>query len=135
MSIRLIGLALLLTASPAAAAKSPGLTVKMGETWLFSVEGGQPVHSRKVVGNAKPSPGQMLVTLRPLMGTTMTITNNSKFDFAYRATLILPDGKTGAAKSCAVPANGRLAIEHWPKPVAGVRLADFKRAPAGSLCP
>ena len=77
----------------------------------------------------------MLVTLRPLMGTTMTITNNSNYDYAYRATLILPDGKTGASKSCAVPANGKLAMEHWSKPVAAVRLSDFRRAPAGSLCP
>jgi hypothetical protein len=134
MSIRLIGLALLLAAAPAAA-KAPGLTVKTGESWLFSVEGGQPVHTRKVVGNSKPARGQMLVTLRPLMGTTMTITNNSNYDYAYRATLILPDGKTGASKSCAVPANGKLAMEHWSKPVAAVRLSDFRRAPAGSLCP
>ena len=44
-------------------------------------------------------------------------------------------GKTGASKSCAVPAHGRMAIEHWPRPVAAVRVSDFKRAPAGSLCP
>jgi len=65
----------------------------------------------------------------------MTLTNNSQFDYAYRATLLLPGGKTGPAKSCAVPANGRLAIEHWPRTVAAVRLSDFKPAPAGSLCP
>jgi hypothetical protein len=77
----------------------------------------------------------MKVTLQPLMGTTMTVTNNSKFDYSYRATLLLPGGKTGAAKSCAVPANGRLAIEHWTQRLAAVRLSDFKPAPAGSLCP
>jgi hypothetical protein len=69
------------------------------------------------------------------MGTTMTIANNSKSDYAYRATLVLPDGKAGPAKSCAVPANGRLAIEHWTQKVSAVRLSDFKAAPAGSLCP
>lgn len=134
MSIRLMGIALLLAAS-AAAADSPGLTVKTGESWIFSVEGGQPVQMRKVVGNTKLARGQMRVTLRPLMGTTMIITNNSNYDYAYRATLVLPDGNNGATKSCAVPANGKLAIEHWPRPVAAVHLSDFKRAPAGSLCP
>jgi hypothetical protein len=75
------------------------------------------------------------VSLSALMGTTMTVSNNSRFDYAYRATLVLPDGKAGPAKSCAVPANGRLAIEHWPQRVAAVRLSEFKPAPAGSLCP
>jgi hypothetical protein len=77
----------------------------------------------------------MKVSLSPLMGTTMTVTNNSQYDYAYRASLILPDGKAGPAKSCAVPAHGKLAIEHWPQRVAAIRLSDFKPAPAGSLCP
>lgn len=133
MSIRLIGLSLLLLASAPLAAKP--LTVRMGDSWIFTVVNGQPAKARKVHGKSAPSRGEMMVTLRPLMGTTMTMTNNSRFDYAYRAALVLPDGTTGAAKSCAVPANGRLAIEHWPRPVAGVRISDFSRAPAGSLCP
>ena len=111
------------------------LTVRMGETWIFTVAHGQPANTRKVAPLTAPAKGEMKVTLSPLMGTTMTINNNSKFDYAYRATLILPDGKAGPAKSCAVPANGRLAMEHWPQRVAAVRLGDFKQAPAGSLCP
>ncbi|MCL6740936.1 hypothetical protein LZ518_07305 [Sphingomonas sp. RB56-2] len=134
--MRLIGpiLALMLAAQPALA-KPPGLVVKMGETWIFSVAHGQPARARKAAVKAMPAAGEMKVSLSALMGTTMTITNNSRFDYAYKATLILPDGKAGAAKSCAVPANGKLAIEHWPKAVAAIRLGDFKRAPAGSLCP
>ena len=122
----------LVSASPVAAKP---LTVHMGETWIFGVAKGQPTKPRKVDGKVAPARGEMKVTLQPMMGTTMTVSNNSKFDYAYRATLVLPDGKSGPAKSCAVPANGRLAIEHWPNRVAAVRLSDFKRAPAGSLCP
>jgi len=122
----------LLAASPLAAKP---LTVHMGETWVFSVANGQPVKARKVGGKTTLAAGEMMVTVRPLMGTTMTVTNNSNYDYAYRASLILPGGKTGPAKSCAVPAHGKLAIEHWPQRVAAVRLSNFKRAPAGTLCP
>ena len=122
----------LLAAAPLSA---KSITVRTGETWVFSIAHGQPANARKVDPATAPLPGEMKVTVQPLMGTTMTMTNNSKFDYAYRAALILPNGKAGPAKSCAVPANGRLAIEHWPQRVAAVRLSDFKPAPAGSLCP
>jgi hypothetical protein len=130
--LRVLALFVLLAATPVAAKP---LTVHMGETWVFSVAHGQPANARKVLATAKPATGEIKVSLGALMGTTMTLTNNSRFDYAYRATLILPGGRAGSAKSCAVPANGRLAIEHWPRPVAAVRLSDFKPAPAGSLCP
>jgi hypothetical protein len=123
---------LLLAAAPASA---KGLTVRVGETWVFAVERGQPAHARKVTANASPAPDQIKGSVQSMMGTTMMVTNNSKYDYAYRALLVMPGGKTGAGKSCAVPANGRVAIEHWTKPVAAVRVSDFKRAPAGSLCP
>ena len=122
----------LLAAAPVAAEP---LTVRMGETWVFTVANGQPARARKADAKAPPARGEMKVTLSPLMGSTMTISNNSRFDYAYRATLILPGGKAGPAKSCAVPANGRLAMEHWKERVAAVRLSDFRPAPAGSLCP
>ena len=122
----------LLVAAPACAKP---LTVRMGETWVFTIADGQPAKARKADAKASPARGEMKVTLSPLMGSTMTISNNSRFDYAYRATLVLPGGKAGPAKSCAVPANGRLAMEHWKEQVAAVRLSDFKPAPAGSLCP
>jgi hypothetical protein len=122
----------LLAATPVAAKP---LTVRMGETWIFTVAHGQPANVRKAAPATAPANGEMKVTLSPLMGTTMTISNNSRFDYAYRATLILPSGEAGPGKSCAVPANGRLAMEHWPTRVAAVRLSDFRPAPAGSLCP
>ena len=128
----LIAILAMFAASPASAKP---LTIHMGETWVFSIANGQPSKARKVDSKIAPARGEMKVTLQPMMGTTMTVSNNSKFDYAYRATLIMPGGTTGPAKSCAVPANGRLAIEHWPNRVDAVRLGDFKPAPAGSLCP
>jgi hypothetical protein len=123
---------LLLAASPVSA---KGLTVRMGETWVFAIERGQPARAHKVAASASPAVNQVKVSVKPMFGTTMWVTNNSKYDYAYRALLVMPDGKTGASKSCVVPARGRVAMEHWPKPVAAVRLSDFKPAPAGSLCP
>ena len=132
MRLVVLSFAALLVASPLAAKP---LTVHMGETWIFAVSSGQPAKARKVDAKIAPASGEMKVSLSSLMGTTMTIANNSKHDYAYRATLVLADGKTGSAKSCAVPANGRLAIEHWTQKVSAIRLGDFKPAPAGSLCP
>ena len=125
-------LALLLLAATPLSAKP--LTVRMGETWLFAVRAGSPIAARKVAAISAPAPGQFKVSLQPMLGATMTMTNNSRFDYAYRATLVLPSGKPGSAKACAVPANGRVAIEHWTMAVAAVRLDRFKPAPAGSLC-
>jgi hypothetical protein len=126
---------LALTLLAAAPVSAKPLTVRMGETWVFAVARGQPVRARKVTVAASPAPNEFKVSVQPMMGTTMTISNNSKYDYAYRALLVTSDGKTGASKLCAVPAHGRIAIEHWPKPVAAVRLSDFRPAPAGSLCP
>ena len=135
MSIRLIGLALLLAASPVgAAAKPAGLTIKTGETWQFSLFHGQPVRARKASADAKPAPGQIQVTVRSLLGTTMTIVSNNPIAFTYRAELIGAD-KPVAARSCALPPDGRLSFESWPQKADAVRLSDFKVAPKGGACP
>ena len=122
----------LLAAAPVSAKP---LTVHMGETWVFTVAHGQPANARKVAPATKPAAGQIQVSVQSLMGTTMTVTNNSRFDYAYRAVLVLPGGRAGPAKSCAVPANARPALESWPTRAIAVRLSDFKPAPAGALCP
>ena len=116
-------------------AKPSGLTVKPGETWIFAIQKGQPAKARRADVATIPAPGEMKVSVRAMMGTSMSVTNHSRYDYAYRATLVLPDGKGGPVKSCAVPANGRTAFEHWTQAVTAVRLSDFKSAPAGSLCP
>ena len=134
MIVRRLATAFILAAIAAALPAKP-LTVRMGETWLFAVRGDAPVKARKVAATTAPAPGQFKVSLQPMLGSTMTMTNNSRFDYAYRATLVLPSGNPGATKACAVPANGRVAIEQWTRPVTAIRLDRFRPAPAGSLCP
>jgi hypothetical protein len=65
----------LLSAAPVAAKP---LTVRTGETWVFAIANGQPVKARKVAASTKPAPGQVVVTVKSMMGTTMTITSNHR---------------------------------------------------------
>jgi hypothetical protein len=133
MSVRFIGLALLLAASPVPA-KAPGLAVKSDETWVFNLSGGQPVKARKVSATAKPAPGQIVVTVRSMMGTTMTITSNNKQAYTYKAELIGGE-KAVPTRSCTLPANNRLSFENWPQKATAVRLSDFKVATRDGACP
>lgn len=126
--------ALLLAAASPATAKAPGLVVKTGESWLFAIYRGQPVRARKVNPSVKPPPGQVLVTLRAMMGTSLSITNNSPQAYIYRAELVGAD-KSADVRSCTLPANGRLSFEHWPEKASAVRLSDFKPAPKDGSCP
>ena len=133
MSLRLIGLALLLAAGTAQA-KPAGLTVRTGETWAFSLSGGQPARARKVSADAKPTAGQILVTVRSMMGTTMTITSNNKQAYTYKAELIGAE-KAVPIRSCTLPANNRLSFENWPQRATAVRLSDFGIVTKGGACP
>jgi hypothetical protein len=133
MAIRFLGLALLLLASPLPA-QSPGLTIKAGETWTFALYRGQPVRARKASPSTKPSQGQVVVTVRSLMGTSLSITSNNPQAFTYKAELVGAD-KPVAVRSCTLPANGRLSFEHWPEKAGAVRLSNFKIAPKGGACP
>ena len=133
MSIRLLLLALLLAAAPAFA-RPAGLVVKTGETWQFSLFRGQPIRAHKASPDSKPAPGQIQVTVRSMLGTTMTISSNNPTAFTYRAELVGAD-KPVAARSCALPPDGRLSFESWPQQADAVRLSDFKVAPKGGACP
>ena len=133
MSVKLV--ALLLLAAAASPVSAKGLTIRTGETWIFSIVRGQPANARRVAAGANPARNQIKVTVRSMLGTAMWVTNNSPVDYSYRATLLLAKGKAGPAKACVVPANGRIAFENWPQAAVAVRVSDFKPAPAGSLCP
>ena len=128
-------LAALSVASPAAARGTKGLTVPMGETWIFRINRGQPADARKVAPSATPRPGEIRLTLRSMMGTTMTVLSNSPRSYTYRATLIGAGGKEIAAKSCALPSDNRLAFESWPQTASAVRVSDFKVTRDGTVCP
>ncbi len=134
MLIRPIALALLLAASPVGAAQSPGLTIKTGESWMFAISRGQPVRARRVKPDVKPGPGQVLVTLRAMMGTSMSISSNNRVAYTYKAELI-GAGQAVSVRSCTLPANGRLSFEHWPQQASAVRISNFKIATKDGACP
>ena len=125
--------AILLVAVPATAG-AQGLTVKAGESWAFSLHRGQPVNARKSSPGAKPAPGKIHVTVRAMMGTTMTISSANDVAYTYRAELI-GAGKNIPARSCTLPADGKPSFEHWAESAEAVRLSDFKTAPKGGNCP
>jgi len=109
-----------------AAALAASLTAQAGESWLFRVAKGQPVGAHRVQPTTPPAPGEIRLTVRRMMGTSVTLLNNSAVAYTYRATLVGADGKAITARSCVLPANNRLAMESWPQIAAAVRIADFK---------
>ena len=134
MSVRMTALVLPSLLAAPAAAQSPGLTVKTGESWMFAISRGQPVRARKVKPTVKPPPGQVLVTLKAMMGTSLSITSNNRQSFTYKAELIGAD-KPVPVRSCTLPANGRMSFEHWPQKANAVRISDFKVARKDGSCP
>lgn len=133
MPLRFVAFALLALLAVPAAAKSPGLTIKTGETWLFSLSRGQPARARRAKPSAQPSPGEVLVTVRSMLGTTMTISSNNAIGYTYHAQLV-GAGKSIPVRSCTLPADGKLSFEHWPEKADAVRLSNFKPAPKDGRC-
>jgi hypothetical protein len=131
--VRFALIPLLLLATPVAA-QSPGLTVRPGESWMFAISRGQPVRARKVKPTVKPAPGQVLVTLRAMLGTSLSITSNNPQAYVYKAELIGADMQV-PVRSCTLPANGRVSFEHWPQKSEAVRISDFKVARKDGSCP
>jgi hypothetical protein len=107
------------------------LTVQTGETWLFSIDRGEPARARKVDAAAKPASGEIKVAVRALFGTTMTITNNSPQGYTFQAQLIGPDGKTVTARTCTLPPGNQPTLESWPQKAAAVRIGNFRPAKGG----
>ncbi|MDV3256579.1 MAG: hypothetical protein LOX97_02105 [Sphingomonas sp.] len=130
---RTAALALLLLAAAPAAAK-PGLIVRPGESWTFAIARGQPADVRKSSASAMPGPGRIHVTVRSLMGTTLAIRSAREEALSYRAELIA-GGKSLAARSCTLPAGGKLSLENWKESAEAVRLSNFKPVPKGGSCP
>ena len=125
--------AIALFLAPFAAQAGP-LTVRAGESWVFSVRGGEPANARRVAASAKPAKGQIMVSLRRLMGTSLFVTNNSGAAWVFRAEL-LKGGKAVAAKSCTLPAKPAPVLEQWPQQADAVRIGRFQPAPKDGSCP
>ena len=122
----------LLAAAPAAA--KPGITIRPGESWTFTIAGGQPAEARKSTPSAMPGPGRIHVSVRSLMGTTMAIRSARSEAYSYRAELV-EGGRSVAARSCTLPAKGKQSLEHWNKSADAVKLSNFRRVPKGGSCP
>ena len=128
--MKLIAALLLIAAAPAQVAV---LTVRTGETWLFTIKNGEPAQARKVTPSAKIGKGQIKVSVRPILGTAMTVTNNSPLAYTFRAELI-SGGKATLARSCTLPAKARPVFEQWEQKAEAVRISDFKVAGADGHC-
>jgi len=124
----LLGIALLLSSTVAQAAP---LTVRTGETWLFSIARGQPVKARMVEATTVAPRGQVKVSVRAAFGTMMTISINDEQGYTFDAQLIDATGKAVKARSCTLPPNNQLALENWPQKAAAVRIGNFKPAKGG----
>jgi len=121
---------LLLAAAPVQAA---GLTARTGETWIFAVKNGEPANARRVTPSARIPKGQIKVSVRAMLGTAMTVTNNSPIAYTYRAEL-LSGGKASVARSCTLPPNGRPSFEQWQQKADAVRIGGFKIADDDGTC-
>ena len=128
--MKLIAALLLIAAAPAQAA---GLTVHTGETWLFTIKDGEPAQARKVTPSAKIGKRQIKVAVRSILGTAMTVTNNSPIAYTFHAELI-SGGKATVARSCTLPANARPVFEQWEQKAEAVRISAFKIAGAEGRC-
>ena len=123
-------LAASLAIAPAVAGAAP-LTVRTGETWLFSISRGQPAKPRKVEPTTPAPRGQVKVSVRAAFGTMMTIAINSTRGYTFDAQLVGADGKAVNVRSCTLPPNNQPALENWPQKAAAVRIGNFKPAKGG----
>ena len=114
--------ALLIAAAPAQ--ELPGLTVLMGESWIFHIEKGQPAGARRAGSDDKPGEGEIKVTLSRDGGATMIVTNNSGEWYDYRAFISAKPGHKGNRTSVyTLMDGGRMAVETWPEPFPPPRAA------------
>jgi hypothetical protein len=108
------------------------LTVPAGTSWLFRIADGQPTAARPAKADSVPARGEVRVTARRMLGTTLTLLNNSPTAYTFRATLVGADGKAMTAKSCVLPSNNRLTMESWTQVAVAVRIGDFKPTKSAS---
>ena len=120
-----------LSLSTSAAAEP--LTIRMGESWIFSIRDGQPAGARKVAGTAKPAKGQVMASARTFLGTSLTVINNSATAYTFSAQL-LNGGKASGARACTLPAGGRPIFEQWEQKADAVRIGNFQAAGAEGRC-
>ena len=107
------------------------LTVPAGETWVFAIKHGEPANARKVEAATAARPGEVKVSVKPVFGTMMTISNNSVQGYTFEAQLIGADGKAVTARSCTLPPGNQPALETWQQKASAVRIGKFRPATGG----
>lgn len=124
-------LALLLAATATVADAKP-LTIKMGESWAFQIAKGEPVKARKVAANAKPTKGEIMVTVKSFLGTMLTAVNGTGQGWTFKAELLSGD-KASPARTCTLPASKIPTMEQWQgKKADAVRISKFAPAKDGN---
>jgi hypothetical protein len=112
----------------------PGLLVKMGETWAFQIEKGQPVKVRASKEGDTLAPGEVQVSLSNSTGTLMTVKNNAGTWLNYKAFMTPKEGKKGTPTSvCTVMSQGRMGVEMWPYAIPAIRITEFIPAAEGEM--
>jgi hypothetical protein len=112
----------------------PGLLVKMGETWVFQIENGQPVKIRPSKESDTLAPGEVQVSLSNSAGTMMTVKNNAGTWLNYKAFMTPKAGKKGTPTSvCTVMSEGRMGVEVWPGTIPAIRITEFTPAAEGEM--
>src|SRR4029077_15638851 len=98
---------------------------KMGESWIFHLENGQPAGAHLVSPDAKPAPSELMVKMTPDNGKTMIVTNNTDKFLNYHASII---GRTREEPTsvCTLMSGGRFGFENWGGQIPAVRLSDFQ---------
>ena len=107
------------------------LTVPTGETWIFAINNGEPSNPRKVEATTVARRGEVKVSVKPVFGTMMTISNNSAQGYTFEAQLIGADGKSTAARTCTLPPRNQPALETWQQKATAVRIGKFRPAKGG----
>lgn len=125
-------LAAILAISATMAEAAP-LTVRMGESWIFAVRNGEPHEPRKVKSDAAPGKGQVKVTVKALLGTSLMAVNNSAVAYTFKAELIRK-GKALSARTCTLPANAKPVFEQWDGVAEAVRIGRFVAAGTEGRC-
>lgn len=125
-------LAAILAISATMAEAAP-LTVRVGESWVFAVRNGEPHEPRKVQSDASPGKGQIKVTVKALLGTSLMAVNNSPVAYTFKAELIRK-GKAMSARTCTLPANAKPVFEQWDGVAEAVRIGRFAAAGTEGRC-
>jgi len=107
------------------------LSVPVGESWVFKLKDGDPVHAHRISPAGRPKEGEIKVVTSKMLGTMITVTNNSPTSYTFKAELVGAAPGKGDARTCTLPGGAKPALESWPVEAKAVRLSAFKPTTGG----